>query len=174
MKYIILNDFFESPDTVREQALKRRYVKSTKDMGWKGYRCPIYETDIISYIKNKLLLIDKDFITNKEISTYFHYTLDNTKNEIEDFHFGKLHADSVRWAGVIYLTPNPNPNSGTTLHDSSYNLVHTIDNVYNRLVLYDGYQIHGPEDTFGDDILNGRLTLTLFIDDVKKKNNTLI
>jgi hypothetical protein len=173
MKHIILDNFFENPDDIREHALQRRYVKSTKDMGWKGYRCPIYENNILKYIDSKLESTGEDF-RNTKMLAYFHYTLDNTKDEIENFHFNKLHADGVRWAGVVYLTPNPKPNSGTTLHDYSYNLIHTIDNVYNRFVLYDGYEIHGPEDTFGENISNGRLTLTMFIEDIKKKNNTLI
>ena len=128
--------------------------------------------ELIYYIKNKLINIDDKF-KNITLELFFHYTLDDTKNEINNFEKKRLHKDKVQWAGVIYLTPNPSKNSGTTLHNDDGKLEHIIDNVYNRFVFYNGNIIHGVQDTFGNNINNGRLTITIF-GNINKKERTFL
>jgi hypothetical protein len=168
--YILIDDFFINVNTIREYALSLDYTKSSKKTGWKGNRVKVSDTDIINYIKSKLVEKDTNFI-NLDLEVYFHYSTKSTKNEIYNFEKNRLHRDVTEWAGVVYLHPSPKENSGTTLQDntSTYN----IENKYNRFIFYKGNVLHGVLDTFGDDIHTGRLTITMFGSN-SKKNKTLI
>lgn len=172
MNYIVIDNFFKEPDSIRQLALSMEYTKSSKKTGWKGYRTSINNIEIVNYIKNKLIEIDDKFKNLLIDGIFFHYTLESTKNEI-GFQETKLHKDEMEWAGVVYLTPNPHKNSGTTLHNDNYDLEDVIDNVYNRFVFYDGKKLHGPQDTFGSSIENARFTLTIFAN-ISKNKKTII
>jgi hypothetical protein len=100
--------------------------------------------------------------------------LDNTKNEVKNFEQYRLHKDPSEWAGVIYLNPNPKENSGTTLHNDNGEMMYNIENKYNRFIFYQGNILHGVLDTFGDNLENSRLTITIFGDTIDKTNKTLI
>ena len=174
MSYIIIDNFFKNPDEVRQVALSMRYIKSSKKTGWKGFRTSVDDVELVEYIKNKLIEIDDKFKNLVIGESYYHYTLDSTKDELNDnFEKNRLHKDTTDWAGVIYLTPNPTKNSGTTLHNDNTDLEDVIDNVYNRFVFYDGKKLHGPQDTFGSSIENARFTLTIFGDIIKSKKTII-
>lgn len=174
MNYILIDNFFKEPDDVRKLALSKEYTKSSNKTGWKGYRTNIDDIELVNYIKNKLIEIDDKF-KNLEISeSYFHYSLESTKDELSDnFEKRRLHRDTTEWAGVIYLTPNPTKNSGTTLHNDNGDLMHTIDNIFNRFVFYRGNILHGVQDTFGSSIENARFTVTIFGSIIKSKKTII-
>ena len=51
-----------------------------------------------------------------------------------------------------------------------------VENIYNRLVAYDGFNTHAPSKVFGNDLNTNRLTLTFFIhekDDEKNLDNVM-
>jgi hypothetical protein len=174
MNYILIDNFFKEPDVVRKLALSKKYAKSSKKTGWKGYRTSVDNIELVNYIKNKLIEIDDKFKNLVIDESYFHYSLESTKDELKDnFEKNRLHKDTTEFAGVIYLTPNPTKNSGTTLHNDNTDLGDVIDNVYNRFVFYDGKKLHGPQDTFGDSIENARFTLTIFGDIIKSKKTII-
>jgi hypothetical protein len=174
MNYILIDNFFKEPDIVRKLALSKEYAKSSKKTGWKGYRTNVDDIELVNYIKNKLIEIDDKFKNLVIGESYFHYSLESTKDELSDnFEKNRLHKDTTEWAGVIYLTPNPTKNSGTTLHNDNTDLEDVIDNVYNRFVLYSGKKLHGPQDTFGSSIENARFTLTIFGNMIKSKKTIL-
>jgi len=170
--YILIDDFFDNVNAIREYALSLDYEKSSKKTGWKGYRTSIDDTIIVNYIKDKLVEINNDLI-NLDLEVYFHYSIDSTKNEIPNFDKNRLHKDVTEWAGVVYLHPNPSPNSGTTLHTNTGELIHNIENKYNRFIFYNGNILHGVLDTFGNTIEDSRLTITIFGSN-NKKNKSLI
>lgn len=60
------------------------------------------------------------------------------------------------YAGVIYLGKNPAKNSGTIVIDSKGKQV--VENVFNRLVMYNGRYLHAAENGF-----ENRLTLSFFV-----------
>ena len=68
----------------------------------------------------------------------------------------------TKYAGVLYLTPNPPSESGTTIFEKGKQV--DVENKYNRLIAYDGTQKHGATNFFGDNRSNGRMTFTFFID----------
>ena len=122
----------------------------------------------------KLIEIDDKFKNLVISESYFHYSLESTKDELKgNFEKNRLHKDESELAGVIYLTPNPIKNSGTTLHNDNTDLEDVIDNVYNRFIFYDGKKLHGPQDTFGNSIENARFTLTIFAN-ISKNKKTII
>jgi len=61
MNYILIDNFFKNPDVIRQLALSKEYIKSSKQTGWKGYRTNIDDVELINYIKNKLIEIDDKF-----------------------------------------------------------------------------------------------------------------
>lgn len=172
INYILIDNFFPNVDAIREYALSLNYNKSSKETGWKGYRVRVDNGRITNHIKSKLIEKDSNF-ANLDLEIYFHYSIDNTKKEITNFDERRLHKDVTEWAGVIYLHPNPIINSGTTLHSDSGELIHNIENKYNRFIFYSGKILHGVLDTFGNSIEDGRLTITIFGSN-NKKNKTLI
>jgi len=168
MNYILIDNFFKEPDLVRQLALSKEYIKSSNKTGWKGYRTNIDDVELVNYIKNKLIEIDDKFKNLIINESYFHYSLESTKNELNgDFQKNRLHKDKTEFAGIIYLTPNPHKNSGTTIHNDNTNLEDIIDNVYNRFVFYDGKKLHGVQDTFGNNLENASFRLTIFGDIIK-------
>lgn len=169
MNYILIDNFFKEPDIVRQLALSMEYTKSSKNTGWKGYRTTLNNDEIKNYIKNKLIEIDRKFENLLIDAIFFHYSLDENKPDLNK----KLHKDKTEWAGVIYLTPTPLKNSGTTLHHDNGDLENVIENVYNRFGFYDGKKLHGPQNTFGNNIENARLTLTIFANLNKTKKTIL-
>ena len=102
-----------------------------------------------------------------------------------------IHSDAgTSWAAVVYLTPDAPLSGGTGLYrhkstglrewvdDEStmdliwsecndytkWDLVDTIGNVFNRMIIYRGSMFHASLDYFGKDINDGRLFQTFFFD----------
>ncbi len=171
---IQIDNFLAKPDEIREMALRLKYTASDETTGWKGYRAlqqSLYNDKIVEYVKQEV----DGSLYSSNFDTYFHYTLADTKEQVPSFNKTKIHRDSgMDYAGVIYLTPNPPPNSGTVFYDDNYSIIHTVENVYNRFIFYPSRILHAVEDTFGDSIENGRLTFTIFVGLPQKKTKSLL
>lgn len=162
--------------------------------GWRGQRtfpirkvknqyCSCCNQEIKSYSASDEIVIqqaqkilevcDKHFnITNEYsdemvISSFFHITTEDTLQSYPDFWQDRFHKDPLGpIAGVVYLTPNAPPESGTSILDGENNQFVNLENKYNRLVAYDGSRIHAPSNVFGNSKETGRLTLTFFIHNI--------
>lgn len=85
------------------------------------------------------------------------------------------------WAGIVYLNPNPPNNTGTNLfklkdtykHDSfihkyhrhdlnKWDIIDTIGNKFNRLILYRSNTYHSADSYFGTNINDARLIQLFF------------
>jgi hypothetical protein len=87
------------------------------------------------------------------------------------------------WAGIIYLTPDAPVSGGTGFFkykngdilelsleqekkngkdNSKWEIVSTIGNIFNRLVLFRANQYHMSLDYFGEDFNDGRLIQLFF------------
>jgi hypothetical protein len=156
---IIIDNFLEDPDRIREEALELTYTKAEPNSpGWRGFRC-LYTNmvgdELTELVREKLIELDPKF-SNPFLRCYFHYTLN------EDM-FNTIHTDGVfDYAGVIYLTPNPPLNSGTVFYDDNNEQIDYVENVYNRLTIYPSTIRHSIKESFGDNITNGRLVYTIF------------
>ena len=82
----------------------------------------------------------------------------------------KYHTDTSMMAGLIYLSPNPPEGTGTSILDAESNKIINIENVYNRLISYPSYMVHGPTDLFGDGTKeNSRMTFTFFLFEAQER-----
>ena len=97
------------------------------------------------------------FYDDYEIYCYYHLSVVDTKNTLENYETNIFHKDDCKYAGVVYLYPDPPENTGTTLIIDETS--HSIENKYNRLLAYDGYNIHGPSNFFGNTKKCGRIDL---------------
>ena len=170
---IQIDNFLPKPDDIRSMALKMKYTASDETTGWKGFRAlqqSVYNDKLVEIIKSNL----DGSLYSSNFDTYFHYTLESTKN-LPSYKKSLIHKDSgMDYAGIIYLTPNPEPNSGTVFYDDNYVKIHTVENVYNRFVFYPSRILHAVENTFGDRIENSRLTFTIFVGLPQKASKSLL
>ena len=120
---------------------------------------PGYELD--GLIRDKLNELDPKFI-NSTLRCYFHYTLNEDMSDT-------THTDGIfDFAGVLYLTPYPPPNSGTVFFNDENEEIDYVENLYNRLTIYPSNIPHRIKESFGDNINNGRLVYTIFVSLEKK------
>ena len=173
MNLLIEEDFLESPDEIRKLALSMPYTCSEDmsiDVGWRGYRTEEwgnYDNKVLDEISQKILDKVSSFynIGGQRILTYFHISHEGTKNTLDNFDTKKYHIDPEKsYAGIIYLNPDAPKEMGTSILDGSKNEITSVYNVYNRLLAYRGDHIHAPSDLFGDEMRNGRMTVTFFLE----------
>ncbi len=158
---IVIDEFLDNVDDIRKEALTLNYTKSLPESnGWKGFRCLVENpltNELQKKIESKLVETNSKF-KDSEIRCYFHYTLSENNHNTN-----KIHRDSNSdYAGILYLTPNPESNSGTSFFNDNGDETYYLENIYNRLVIYPSSEWHSLKKSFGDTIENGRLTFTIF------------
>jgi hypothetical protein len=158
---IIIDNFLTNPDQIRQDALDLTYTKAEPNSpGWRGFRC-LYTNmvgdEVYELIKDKLEELDPIEFSGALMRCYFHYTINEDMSST-------IHTDGVfDYAGVLYLTPNPSPNSGTVFYNDNNEEIDYVENVYNRLTIYPSNIPHRIKESFGDDLTNGRLVYTIFL-----------
>jgi len=190
MKILIKDNYFKNPDLIRGVALSLGNYRVDNELiippfGWKGQRThplrnlknPILDQcaqDIsdICYeyfdIENYVVPYSNKKVKNLTITTYFHISTEETRGAFPDFWQDRFHKDyETVAAGVVYLTPNAPLKAGTSILNGPENQFVNVENVYNRLVAYEGTRIHALSDVFGDSKETGRMTFTFFIHDSK-------
>lgn len=196
--FIVVDNFYENPDQVREYALKQEFIEHKKYH--KGFRTETLHRP--PELKEKF-----EQIIGREIDEWERYGTNGC------FQFCKAgdklvyHCDTQLYAGLIYLTPNAPAPTGTSLYRSKLNgvmnphdeltiaktgknfgqlhseafpdesaflnsdlfeMIDSVGNVYNRLILFNGQNIHAASGYFGNDKNDGRL-FQLFFFDLKKQ-----
>jgi len=162
--YHYKDNFLNNIDDIRSIALNCNYNKSDLNTGWKGFRSNLIEANLI---KDPILDEICEFLNleknNYTLSCFFHYSLEETKYEcFPSFNQYKWHVDGCDVAGVIYLQPFPMNNCGTSIINKKGEKLE-IDNVYNRILYYDANLLHAPNNLFGKDIDNSRMTISFFM-----------
>jgi hypothetical protein len=173
-----IDNFFDNPDEIREFALKMDFDEPLPIHGWHGIRATPKDRIVAGVDLEKMISEEVSFripnFTYDEMDLYFHITPEEVRNhfDTETFEEASKHYDSndSRIVGLVYLTPNPPKNSGTSFFDDSGNKVGEAENVYNRMVMYPADILHGPTNPFGDTKENGRLTLVFFLKKYEKQN----
>lgn len=178
--FIVVDNFYKNPDEVRDFALKQEFIEHVNYH--KGKR-----TDKLfkfSGLKEQFEKLLGRKIKNWEThgtNGCFQYCIGGDQLV--------YHNDFQTYAGLIYLTPDAPPQSGTTFYRSKYTkkmkvdngesnivfqngfldstqfeVVDVVGNVYNRLVLFDAQFIHAASCYFGHTASNGRLFQLFFFD----------
>lgn len=170
---IIISDFYNNVDSVREFALSQEFGVSGN---FPSYRTKPFIDDGIKNIIQDILQPTAGKVTSwgNDYTGAFQYTTAQNRSW--------LHQDETSWAGVCYLTPDAPLSGGTGLfrrkgefkeksfypadyYDmTQWELVDRIGNLYNRLILYRGDLYHTSLDYFGRDLPSGRLFQTFFFD----------
>ena len=175
---IIVDDFYNNPDQVREFALSQEFNVTGN---YPGARTANF---INQSTKDTIQSLLPEKVTNwldgpEGYTGAFQLTTGSNSSWI--------HNDAYNnWAGVLYLTPNAPTSGGTgffrskidgsltgTNHDSlpdsvwsdvsKWDKVAEVGNIYNRIVLFRADQWHTSLDYFGSGPEDGRLTQVFFI-----------
>ncbi len=165
MSILVKDNFIDSIDILRAISTTTEYMshKNTPVLvSWRGYRTwelSDLDNSTINECRRKILETASEFfgLTDYDLEIYFHMTLlEDQKTQVK-----KWHRDKQPYAGIIYLSPNAPPESGTTIFvDDKEN---AIENKYNRLVVYPGNYKHGITSYYGDSIDDCRRTITFFL-----------
>jgi len=183
---IIVDNFYNDPDTVRDYALNLEYVERGYH-GAVGHRTLEHKhfKGVKAEFEN---LLHSKMAEGTEIGGWDYQTNGVFQHCMAEDPF-VIHADSQQWAAVVYLTPDAPPQCGTTLYrhreskenavremegwkmfkenyyDSTpFEMVDQLGNVYNRMILWDAQLIHAASQYFGDSIENDRLFQIFFFD----------
>ena len=170
MNHLVLDDFFPNPEDIREMALKSTYFTKETHPGdiaqFPGHRTDYFNVshpEFYNYMVMRQLECVKKLVDMSEFKEYwtkfsFSWTDESIpKVEHQDFTEG-WNGFKRFFGGVLYLTPNPPKNTGTILTN-----VETIENKFNRYVMYDATCLHAIENSFGKTVEDARLVLTHFI-----------
>lgn len=170
MNLCIINNFLPYPNVVRAWALSHKFYNAkefaeltNEPNTWPGYRTEVLPNLDTAYADVVLSRISYLALTNfgiqhDHIRSCFQICL---KDDGDSW----IHTDhDVDLAGILYLTPNPPADSGTTIYSNPpHETLDSIGNVYNRLVLYRSNLFHKSQKYFGDTLETGRLTQVFFI-----------
>jgi len=179
-RIFVVDDFYEDPMAVRDFALGQYFFD---DEGYVGMRTRTQH--FFPGVKEKF-----EEIMGMKITKWEEYGMNGRFQSCQAGLPLAVHCDFQQWAGMIYLTPDAPPESGTTMwrnkkskHRSGKNVdtleifnqmtfvdltpyepVDVVGNVFNRLCIFDGSLVHSASQYFGWDIASGRLWQMFFFD----------
>ena len=158
----IVDSFLELPGLWRSFALKQEYTKDQS--GYPGKKSkPLDELNenIFHSLAEKIVKHVNGKNNFQRLKIQFAYT------EESEF-LQNIHQDESFYnvAGIIYLNENPPIGTGTLFYNKNPNgeLIKTltVENVFNRMIIFNPTLWHSPANTFGNDLETGRLTVTFF------------
>ena len=172
--YLVVDNILDDPDLLVDLSKRIEYYKRTNTINgallkdsepiggyWQGLRSDLLEVidySLCNRLSNEIFKKITSYNVECRIESYLHFA-PAFVGQPQNSWWHK--DDGSVLAGVIYLNTNPPKNSGTIVLVDNKPVV--IDNVFNRLALYNANLLHRPEQCFGDDVNNARLTLTFFI-----------
>lgn len=162
-----LDNFYKDPDKIREFALSCEYKKH------EGSNYPGLRTDQIHLIENEFfndfcmklfaLFYDYDYhLVDWEVETYFQKIEPYSNDRKRIVNSGWSHLDEgFVFAGVIYLNPDSNPDSGTSLYKLKDNEYYNLLDYSLRDKLYAGEEVDIQEYERSLEIHNSYFEKTL-------------
>jgi len=185
---IVINNFYDDPWAIREQALEMAPFPIVNELpGQRTFGIPEEQSLELKQQFEKILGVN--------ITEWSLFKKRNEKNNtafqlITEQNTSWIHHDDTDWAGVLYLTPEPDITSGTgffthkqsgifewdpsnpttdfNLHEDRFDFSKwdcnlEVKNQFNRLVLYNSRLYHSSmKPGFGVNYMNGRLTQVFF------------
>jgi len=177
---LVIDNFYKNPKDVREFALSQEF-KVTGN--YPGTRTQSFATSELKQLLNKIIepfsgRIIEFPMENDSYNGAFQYTTSRERSWI--------HTDSYNnWGGVVYLTPDAPISSGTAFYKlkngsmyedllkqdytntfsqdlTKWEIVDTVGNVFNRLILFNSKRYHMSMDYFGKDKTDSRLFQVFF------------
>lgn len=179
-KLFVVEDFYKDPYAVRDFALHNEYAGD--DNWYKGKRS--VARHLTNQIKTSFEGILGFKITNWESHGMNGKLQYCTPQDALVYHY-----DNQSWAGMVYLTPDAPFQTGTSFYahkqsrirhvdspdadqcfsggyydSTKFELVDTVGNVFNRLVLFDARSFHAATNYFGQTKEDARLFHIFFFD----------
>lgn len=171
MKYIEVDNFFQNPKSILDLSKKLKFYTFDRHPDFStvgkyaGKRslqmhniCPEFFDNLCYGVISHLIDFSKVKSCDWRVSSYF--SLINSKDNTSKIQV--IHQDiDVLYAGVIYLSKNPDVHSGTSLYkneNGNYVKQHEFLNNFNRMVMYDASIPHGITK-----FVNDRLSILFFI-----------
>lgn len=181
---ISIDNFYDNPDEIRHIALNN--YEFNESPNYKGFRASgIYKTE---EAHNKLKQILGFEPVYRGASWQFHYTVAGTPEVYHtddsisqwgaiwygfpnasvksgtSFYKSKINGfRSMFNSQSLFAAAHDSPSPYCFIDPTKWELVDTIGNVYNRLVLFRGDLVHSMNDPFGFSKIMGRLTQLWFI-----------
>jgi len=181
----IVDDFYQNPYAIRENALKQEYIEGGLGKGFIGRRTA--HQFLFSGLKEQF-----ENIIGRKIEKWEEHGMNGRFQVCWAGEPLVYHCDQQRWGGMLYLTPDAPFESGTTLYahkksrvrdyydsrwsevwettekthldKTPFEPVDVAGNVFNRLVIFDASSIHSASEYFGQNMLDGRLWQMFFFD----------
>lgn len=187
---IVINEFYSNPFEIRDQALSMAPFPVVNEL-------PGQRTFGVPEEQSLQLKIQFEKILNTRITEWSQFRKRYEKNNtafqlITKNETNWIHHDDTDWAGVLYLSPEPDVTSGTGFFThrqsgvycwdperpetdfnysddkddfSKWDLNLEVKNKFNRLVLYKSKLYHSSMTPgFGSNYMDGRLTQVFFFD----------
>ena len=178
--FVVVDNFYENVDNIRLVALKLQFINHPDYH--KGKRTEqVFRFDGLKENFEQIL--------GNKIKNWDSYGVNGCFQICVAGDQLVYHYDMQEYAGILFLSPDAPPETGTSFYRSKitlkrkieqkdipitfktgfldstqFDLVDIVGNVYNRLVLFDAQQIHAASNYFGDKIENGRLFQLFFFD----------
>jgi len=184
-EFIVIENFYPDPDSVRKDGLLAQYNVTGN---FPGTRSKPYFYDGIREKFERIIGRPITYWPTDKYNGAFQWTTANMKSWI--------HRDLTEWSAIVFLTPGAPADGGTrfythkdtnltyaptkeledflqkdTFDVDKWVLTDTIGNVYNRCVLFRGKRTHISDRYFGDCLENGRLFQMFFFNDNMKKDH---
>ena len=177
--YVVVDNFYTNPDSVREFALTCDFQYHNTHKGRRTETC--YRFDGLQERFEQII--------GKKIINWEKYGTNGCFQYCVSDDLLVYHCDMQQYAGVLFLTPDAPVNAGTCLlrsihtkkmkvpHEehaivfnkgfldrNEFEVVDVVGNIYNRLVLFDSQHIHSAMEYFGNTKETGRLFQLFFFD----------
>jgi hypothetical protein len=157
-RLVIVDDFIDYVDEIRQYALHDIYYPPTINDNWVGFRSKKYKD--LKFCQQIKKLLNQNYYGNKkfEFEGLFCYCPKISQDLAGSYYDRyKLHTDKTsQYAGIFYLNLNPPKHTGTIVGKN------VVENVYNRLIMFDSTKMHGPDNFYGDNIEDSRLLFVFF------------
>ena len=178
-RIFVVDDFYSDPYSVREHALQQEFVEDLRY--YKGKRT--LEKFFVPGTKRVF-----ETIIGQPITVWDEYGMNGVFQTCNPEDPLVYHTDHQQWAGMVYLTPNAPFECGTSMYahketkkrhqsegiddcfdggfydGTKFELVVSIGNVFNRLVIFNGKCIHAASKYFGQTLEDSRLFHMFFFD----------
>jgi hypothetical protein len=178
--FVVVDNFYENVDLIRKIALSQTFEYHT------AYHKGKRTNDVFRF---EGLKESFENILNCKIKNWESYNINGCFQICVGGDQLVYHFDDQEYAGIIFLTPNAPPQTGTSFYRSKYTkkmkchendenvvfkngyldstefeVVDVVGNIYNRLVLFDSKMFHAASNYFGTNLENGRLFQLFFFD----------
>ena len=179
-RIFVVDNFYSDPYAVREYALQQEFIADLRY--YKGKRTQ--EKFFVPGTKEVF-----ESIIGSQINIWEEYGMNGVFQTCNAEDPLVYHTDLQQWAGMVYLTPDAPFECGTSMYahketrarhtsdpgienafaggfydKSKFELVDTVGNVFNRLVIFNGKCIHSASQYFGQTVEDSRLFHMFFFD----------